>query len=357
MSNGTKKNELMIMRDFINSRRSDITLALPPDIKYEQILQAITVSAALNPDILACTKQSLYFAVLHACRDGLLPDGKEGAIVPFKDKAQFIPMYQGLLRRFRRSGKFKSVSAHVVREGEEFSYFIDENGPHLRHIPGDNFDAPIVRVYARASTLDGGIFIDVMSKAEVDKHRKMSRASREDRPWEKWPEEMTKKTAIIRMSKYLPDARDILPNEDQFNDDDGSAPITSAPINSGKTYATIEASAAGHPTSQTAEDGGGEAKPEAPKDASAAQQSSSTPADNPAAADTDSKQPAPELFTKSSVTASVIEAYRRGAEARDKNGRRAAIPREYTDGKHDELAAAWLAGFDKKSPPTEEARP
>ena len=33
-------------------------------------------------------------------------------------------------------------------------------------------------------------------------------------------------------------------------------------------------------------------------------------------------------------------------EAEDK--RRANIPREYTDGNHDELAASWLAGFDGK---------
>ena len=48
-------------------------------------------------------------------------------------------MYQGLLRRFRRSGNFKWVKADVVREGEEFAHYIDEAGEHFRHVPGDSF--------------------------------------------------------------------------------------------------------------------------------------------------------------------------------------------------------------------------
>src|SRR5262245_11296647 len=124
MSNG-KTNPLVVMREFIDTRKQEIINTLPPDIRYEQVLRALTTSATINPEILACTKQSLWLAIFRACRDGLLPDGKEGAIVAFKDKANWLPMYQGLLRRFRRSGQFKSISAHIVREGEAFSYFID----------------------------------------------------------------------------------------------------------------------------------------------------------------------------------------------------------------------------------------
>jgi len=53
-------------------------------------------------------------------------------------------------------------------------------------------------------------------------------------------------------------------------------------------------------------------------------------------------------------------AYQRGIKAKAEDKRRANIPREYTDGKHDSLAAAWLAGFDGKKlpePSTEEIKP
>ena len=39
------------------------------------------------------------------------------AIVPFKSNAQWIPMYQGLLKKFRQSGECKWITANVVRRG------------------------------------------------------------------------------------------------------------------------------------------------------------------------------------------------------------------------------------------------
>jgi recombinational DNA repair protein RecT len=244
-------------------------------------------------------------------------------------------MYQGLLRRFRRSGQFKSVSAHVVYEGEAFTYFIDENGPHLNHVPGDQFEAPIVKVYARAATKDGGIFIEVMSKAEIDKHRKVSRATREDSPWKMWFEEMAKKTAIIRLSKYLPDARDLVGDDDLS--DDFEPPLPSVAAGNSGAQPTINASAAA--AAQTA-DGGEQAQTappnEAPEVSNSATAVESAPADSLGEGDV------------------IADAYRRGVKAKANNSRRAAIPREFTDGQHDQEAAAWLAGFDGKSPPTEE---
>jgi len=342
MSNGTK-NQLVVMREFFDARRIEVTHALPPDIKYEQILRAVTTSAMLNPTILACTKQSLYFAVLHACRDGLLPDGKEAALVPYKDKAGYIPMYQGLLRRFRRSGKFKSISAHVVREGEPFKYYIDENGPHLNHEPGDSFEAPIARVYARASTKDGGIFIDVMSKAEVDKHRAKSRAMRDDSPWNEWYEEMAKKTVIIRLSKYLPDARDIIGDELDEVDDDGSpAPVGIFGVKAVDGGAQVAA----QPPEQ-----GTSAAPEESASASAEPSPGSEPAAAGLPFGTEQSTAPDDDVGETAIAA----AWNRGIKAKASSQRRSAIPREYTDGQHDQLAAAWLAGFDDRALPSKGA--
>ena len=334
MSNG-KTNPLVEMRTFLGARKQEIAQTLPPDISYEQILRAFTTSASINPEILTCSKQSLWLAILRACRDGLLPDGKEGAIVAFKDKANWIPMYTGLLRRFRRSGKFKSVSAHVVYEGEEFSYFIDENGPHLKHVPGDTFEtAPIVKVYARAATNDGGIFIEVMNKAEIDKHRKMSRTTRDDAPWKLWFEEMAKKTVIIRLSKFLPDARDIIGDEDALDDDSG--PTT---VGAGNSGSMIGAPAAGTPSPQPAS-GGEQTYTESPKEA--AEVSNSATAEQSAAAVETSE-------------GRILFAHGLGKGAKEGGQRRADIPHEYRDGKHDQEAAAWYAGYDGKELSTREA--
>jgi recombination protein RecT len=122
-------------------------------------------------------------------------------------------MYQGLLKRFRRSGQFRWIKADVVRQGEEFYHYVDENGEHIKHVPGDSIEAPITRVYAMAATKDGGVFVTVMPIAEVEKIRAMSKATREDSPWRMWFSEMAKKTALRRLSK-------VLPSEGDFPDDE-----------------------------------------------------------------------------------------------------------------------------------------
>jgi recombination protein RecT len=207
------KPPLVVLRERLESRRDELKKALPSDISPDRFIRAIITSTQINPDLLACNFQSLWIACLRACRDGLLPDGREGAIVPFKSTATWIPMYQGLLKRFRRSGQFRWTKADVVREGEEFYHYVDEHGEHIRHTPGDSIEAPIIKIYAMATTKDGGVFVTVMPVAEIEKIRAMSKATREDAPWRMWYSEMAKKTALRRLSKVLPSEGD-LPDDD-----------------------------------------------------------------------------------------------------------------------------------------------
>ena len=207
------RSPIVVLRERLEARRDELKNALPSDISPDRFIRAIITSTQINPDILACQWQSLWLACMRACRDGLLPDGREGAIVPFKSQATWIAMYQGLLKRFRRSGTFRWVKADVVRQGEEFYHFVDEHGEHIRHTPGDNFESPIVKVYAMATTKDGGIFVNVMSIAEANKIKAMSKATRDDAPWKVWPEEMLKKTALRRLSKVLPAEGDLIDDD------------------------------------------------------------------------------------------------------------------------------------------------
>jgi phage RecT family recombinase len=198
----------------IEARTDEIRKMLPSDISTESFIRAANTGAQLNPEILACNWVSLWDALVKACRAGLLPDGEEGALVPYKTKATFVPMVQGVLRKARRSGQIKWIDANVVRAGEKFEYWISQDGPHFMHIPGEEFQAPIVRAYAIATTKDGGQFIKVMSKKEIDKHRAFSRASREDSPWNQWYEAMAIKTAIHGLGKYLPSIRDAMRDDE-----------------------------------------------------------------------------------------------------------------------------------------------
>ena len=200
----TRQHPVAVMQERLEAKRDELAKSLPSDITPERFIRALITSAQINPDLQACSFHSLWLACLRACRDGLLPDGVEGAIVPYKSTAQWIPMYRGKLKRVWQTGQFKWVTANVVRKGEAFKHTINHEGEILEHTPGDDVDAPIVKIYALARTKDGATFIDVMPIAEANKHRAMSKAQRDDAPWRMWTEEMLKKTVLHRLMKKLP---------------------------------------------------------------------------------------------------------------------------------------------------------
>jgi recombination protein RecT len=331
----TNRPPIMVLRERFESRRAELKNSLPSDISPDIFIRAAMTSAQLNPDILACTWQSIWNACMRACRDGLLPDGVEGAIVPHKSTATWIPMYQGLLRRFRRSGQFKWVTANVVREGEVFSHYLDEDGEHMKHVPGYDFLAPIVKIYAMATTQDRGVFITVLPIAEANKIRAMSRATRDDAPWKQWPEEMYKKTALRRLSKYLPSARDLVDEEDD-------APIAAPPPAAIEQPRAVGAAAAleqfaahqgdRQPSAVQADlvEGGGE---------------QGTPATEPATAKSVGAGETPAATAPS--TDDVQLAYERGVQARNLKHKRTAMPGEYRVPGRERESEAWLMGWDE----------
>lgn len=328
------KPPIVVLREKLEARKNELRAALL-DITPEQFIRALITSATINPELQATSWPSLWLACMQACRDGLLPDGVEGAIVPYKSRATWIPMVQGMLRRARRSGQFKSISANVVREGDTFRYFEDENGPKLYWEPGTNPTGAITKVYARATTKDGGIFIDVMSIEDANKRRNMSRATRDDAPWKMWPEEMYKKTVLRRLSKTLPNARDIIP------DDDDEIEMTTAPAPAQIMRAPGAAAALEQFGASPADVG--MPSDEAP---GAAEQGPGEPS---AASDDDTRAPAPAIHDD--LHAASITAYKAGQAAKSAGHSKKAIPPEYRDTKRTREALAWQSGYDGQPMP------
>jgi recombination protein RecT len=206
-----KKNEVVVLKEQLESRLDTFRTALPPHIKPDRFIAVAQTTANLNTDLYACERRSLFMALVKCAQDGLMPDGTEAAIVPYKTKAQYIPMFQGLLKKFRNSGQFKWIKADVVYDGEFYEHWIDETGEHFKHVPNSDLADPskIKRVYAVATTKDGGFFVEDMSLKQINKRKAMSKASRDDAPWKQWPEEMMKKTALRALSKILPKSSDL----------------------------------------------------------------------------------------------------------------------------------------------------
>lgn len=195
-------------------------LKLPSNVSPEGFRNAAIVAVQENPKILECEPASVMKALRKLTAVGLLADGKEAAIVPFKGVATAMPMVFGIISMAYRSGKVKEIRAHLVYQKEldegRFDYQIGDE-ERLEHRPilfGDRGDA--IAAYAVARLTDGSLVREFMSADDIDKVRRTGASQRvkkgqawvvSDDPvgiWKDHSGEMWKKTVIRRLAKRLP---------------------------------------------------------------------------------------------------------------------------------------------------------
>jgi recombination protein RecT len=218
------------IRDGLEKMRPQLQMGLPAHITVDRFQRTVMTAINSNPDLVSADRRSLFNAAIKAAQDGLLPDGREGALVIFKDKTgrklvQWMPMVYGLMKLIRQSGEIDGIGARIVfqRELDEqsparperkrFEYVIENGQETLFHDPilwGDR-GAPVL-VYAYAHFKDGGyVEFEVLHKLDVEKRRAVSKtADKSSSPWATWTDEMWKKTAIRALAKKLPLSADIL---------------------------------------------------------------------------------------------------------------------------------------------------
>lgn len=192
------------------SMQGDLASTLPSHIKPDAFQQVALTAIQNDPALLNADRQSLFNSLKKAAQDGLLPDGREGALIMFKNRAQWMPMIGGVLKKIRQSGELASITAQIVHQSDQFDYWIDDDGEHLRHRPSFSDDRGAVRlVYALAKTKQGSVYIEVMTYQDVEKVRGASR-SKNGGPWVTWWEQMAKKSAMHRLAKRLPLSPEIM---------------------------------------------------------------------------------------------------------------------------------------------------
>ena len=213
-----------LARKQINNMAGEFRAALPAHIPVERFMRVVMTAVNSNPDLIGADRRSLIEAAMKAAQDGLLPDGRDGAFVMFVGKVQWMPMVAGILKKVRNSGQLLTISAHVVFDNDTFYYRLgdEEKIEHEPNLTGDRGKPKLV--YAVAKTKDGGIYREVMTVAEIEKVRAVSKAKNAG-PWVQWWNEMARKTAIRRLSKRLPvssDLDDIVRRDDVLYDFDGA---------------------------------------------------------------------------------------------------------------------------------------
>lgn len=223
--------------------RPELEKVLPGHITVDKFLRVVMTAISQNPDLYHADRRSLFTSCVKCATDGLVPDGREAALVIFNTKVkrtengrvveryvsavQYMPMVAGILKKVRQSGELKSLACNVVYEADEFNYWIDDAGEHILHKPNilaENRGA-LLAVYTIAKTNDDGIFTEVMTRGHIEKVRSISRA-KDKGPWVEWYDEMARKACIRRLSKRLPmstDLEEVVRRDDELYDVSRSA--------------------------------------------------------------------------------------------------------------------------------------
>lgn len=213
--------------------RAQLQAALPEHVTVDKFCRVVMTAVQSNYLLLQADQMSLLKSCMEAAADGLLPDGREGAIVPYRDRknnrvtAQWQPMVWGLVKLVRQSGELRDIGVEIVRDSDKFERWIDEDGPHFKHTPSLTSDGAPVGVYAYARTKDGGFYIEYMSWTEIEKFRSLSKAKSDDGPWSTWTEEMAKVRPIKRLCKRLPMSTDAV---EAFRRDDARDALVAAQV-------------------------------------------------------------------------------------------------------------------------------
>ena len=207
-----KKEKPTTIKDLIRSYEGQFAKALPKVMTPERFARIATTAITQNPELAQCTPSSFMGALLNAAQLGLEPNTPLGQayLIPYNNykthqkECQFQLGYKGLIELAHRSGELKSIEAHVVYEHDDFEFEFGLE-PKLKHIPSmDDDRGEITWVYAIYHLVNGGYGFEVMSKAEVNKHRNKYSKAANSPAWKDAWEEMAKKTVVKKALKYAP---------------------------------------------------------------------------------------------------------------------------------------------------------
>lgn len=191
-----------------------VAKALPSHLKPERFIRVALTAMTRTPKLAQCEQASFFQCLLTLSQYGLEPDGRRAHLIPFENRkrgvteCQLIVDWKGLSELVYRSGVVSTLHADVVHEGDLFDYSMGTLTAHVPHYLRRDVAKPekageVYAAYAMATMKDGSRKTEVMSKEQIEGIRARSRAGQSG-PWVSDWDEMAKKTAFRRLSKWLP---------------------------------------------------------------------------------------------------------------------------------------------------------
>lgn len=217
----TRDLATMPIEQALDAYAPNFAAVLPPNITVDHFKRMVVTAININPELMNADRRTLFNSCVKCASDGLLPDGREAALVIYKTKVkdrqgreqwieavQFMPMVAGIRKRLRNSGEVDSATAEVVYRKDRFKYRLGD-GAFIAHEPPplDEDRGDAIGAYAIIKLTSGETIREVMGIKEIEKARAVSRAKDSAAgPWVKWWSEMARKTVLRRAAKAAPQA-------------------------------------------------------------------------------------------------------------------------------------------------------
>jgi len=355
------KTSVMVFRDLIEKQVSQF-LKVMDQRTTDRFVRMLMTNYQENRQLQQCDPMSLVHVAMRAAQDGLMLDGKEAAVVPFKDRdrgtvyATYVPMITGIRKKVRNSGQILDWNVTAVFEGDECVVSLGTN-QYVNHKPSltGGRKRPLIGVYSIANFRGGGQAVRWMGRDEIEEIRGKSKAK--SGPWDDpvfYPE-MAVKTCARAHSKQLPMSSDMVAFWQRDDDDTGALGSAAPPIQSTSASNARIASVA-----DTLDEFGAAAEtPKLSPPVDSAPKLNTAPGSDGGAATpnpTPVESRGPDRPKAASGSAAEIDAvkraYRRGQDDRRNGKANDAMPQEYQDNARNKEQLAWWSGYDGKPMPT-----
>lgn len=178
--------------------------ACPPDLNKALFVQNALALVNDNPSIQKYGASKIIAGLMKGAFLGLDFLSSEAYLVPYGDKLTYQTSYKGMIKLAKKYSirPVLDIFGEVVRQGDEFSRWADDEGQHYSFKPKPFNEGAIIGAFSICEFVDGGIFVETMTLAELETTRSQSKA-KNAMAWSSFRSEMYKKTVVKRLAKKL----------------------------------------------------------------------------------------------------------------------------------------------------------
>jgi recombination protein RecT len=214
-----KKNSTPAERgimDVIRQMEPQFQAAMPRGFEAVQLTRDAFTLIRKTPLLARCTQASVLGGLMNIAQLGLRAGVLGQAwLIPFQDKqnktyqAQLVIGYKGYVELAHRSPNVAGIVARTAYENDVFEVELGTSD-RIVHKPlmTGNRGKPIAH-YAVVKFTNGGHTFWWMTEDEMDEHRLLHAGSPNKGPWRDNRIEMSQKTVIRKLSRFMPQATEL----------------------------------------------------------------------------------------------------------------------------------------------------